>query len=117
MSRYRGRQGAKSVEQDFPHFVEIAVPPNGLGNTLVAMYDFHARYRIVAKRGHGRHDDGASFIRWCFADPAVAAAFASEFNASVKRPAGATMRCSAASAQCCRCSPLSRPVLKHLNIA
>jgi len=79
MSRYKGRQSAKSVEQDFPHFVEIAVPLNGLGNTLIAMYDFHARHGIEAKRGHGRRDDGASFIRWCFADPGLAAAFAKEF--------------------------------------
>jgi hypothetical protein len=44
------------------------------------MYDFHARHGIEAKRGHGRRD-GASFIRWCFADPGLAAAFASEFAA------------------------------------
>jgi hypothetical protein len=75
MSRYKGRQSAKSVEQDFPHFVEIAVPPNGLGNTLIAVYDFHARHGIEAKRGHGQRDDGSSFIRWWFADPDLAAAF------------------------------------------
>ena len=80
MSRYKDRQSAKSVEQEFPHFVEIAVPPNGLGNTLIAMYAFHARHGIALKRGHGRHDDGRSVIRWCFADPAVAAAFAKEFD-------------------------------------
>ena len=80
MSRYKGRQSAKSVEQDFPHFAEIAVPPNGLGNTLIAMCDVHARHGIEAKRGHGRRDDGASFIRWCFADASLAAAFASKFG-------------------------------------
>ena len=80
MSRYKDRQSAKSVEQDFPHFVEIAVPPNGLGNALIAMYAFHARHGIAPKRGHGRHDDGRGVIRWGFADPAVAAAFAKEFD-------------------------------------
>ena len=80
MSRYKGRQSAKSVEQDFPHFVEIAVPPDGLGTRLNAMYDFHARHGIEAKRGHGRRDDGGSLIRWCFADPALADAFAKEFR-------------------------------------
>ena len=79
MSRYKGRQSAKSVEQDFPHFVDIAVPPNGLGTKLDAMYDFHARHGIQPKRGHGRHDANGSVIRWCFTDKALAAAFAGEF--------------------------------------
>jgi hypothetical protein len=75
MARSKGRQSVKSA-----HFVEIAVPPNGLGNTLIAMYAFHAKHGIEAKRGHRRHDDGAGYIRWCFADPALADAFAKEFD-------------------------------------
>jgi hypothetical protein len=82
MSRYKDRQSAKAIEQDFPHFVEVVVPPNGLGNRLDAMYDFHAQRGIHPKRGHGRHDANGSVIRWCFADPALAAAFASEFGDS-----------------------------------
>jgi hypothetical protein len=79
MSRYRGRRSAKSVEQGFPHYVDVTVPPGGLGETLNAMYDFHARHGVAAKRGNRRHDDGVSVIRWCFDDPAVAAAFAKDF--------------------------------------
>ena len=45
------------------------------------MYDFHARHGIRAQRGHGRHDADGSVVRWCFGDPAVAAAFAKEFEA------------------------------------
>jgi hypothetical protein len=71
----------KSIEKDFPHFVEVAVPLGGLGNKLIAMYDFHARHGVEPKRGHGRRDYGGSYIRWCFADPALAAAFAKEFDA------------------------------------
>jgi hypothetical protein len=29
MTRYKGRQSAKVVEPDFPHFVDMAVPPGG----------------------------------------------------------------------------------------
>ena len=29
MSRYKGRQSAKSVEQDFPHYVDVVVPNGG----------------------------------------------------------------------------------------
>jgi hypothetical protein len=66
--RKRGwsRKTAKEVEEDFPHFVDIAVPPGGLGSKLAAMYDFHARHRISPKRGHGRRDDKGGAIRWCF---------------------------------------------------
>jgi hypothetical protein len=75
----RTRNVAKEVEQDFPHFVDIAVPLGGLGSKLAAMYDFHARHRISPKRGHGRRDDKGGAIRWCFADPQLADAFAQEF--------------------------------------
>ena len=75
----RTRQIAREVEQDFPHFVDINVPPGGLGSKLAAMYDFHARHRISPKRGHGRRDDKGGAIRWCFADPRLADAFAQEF--------------------------------------
>jgi hypothetical protein len=82
MSRYKGRQSAKAVEQDFPHYVDVVVPEGGLGMKLNAMYEFHARHGIQPKRGHGRHAANGSVIRWCFADPALAAAFAKDFGAS-----------------------------------
>jgi len=31
MSRYKGRSSAKTVERDFPHIVEMAVPLGGFG--------------------------------------------------------------------------------------
>ena len=37
-------QSAKAVEQDFPHFVDMVVPPGGLGKRLDAMYEFHTRH-------------------------------------------------------------------------
>ena len=82
MTRYKGSRGAKAVERKYPHFVDVVVPPGGLGRRLDAMYDFHARHGIRAQRGHGRHDANGSVVRWCFADPAIAAAFAKEFAAS-----------------------------------
>jgi hypothetical protein len=39
MSRYKGRQSAKALEQDFPRIVEMIVPEGGFGKTLDAMYD------------------------------------------------------------------------------
>ena len=65
MTRYKGRQNAKAVERDFPHFVDIVVPPGGLGAKLDDMYEFHTMHGIKPQRGHGRHDANGSVIRWC----------------------------------------------------
>jgi hypothetical protein len=75
MTRYKGRQGARAVEKDFPHFVDIVVPLGGLGKRLDAMYEFHGRHCIEPKNGQGHHDASGTVIRWCFADPKVAEAF------------------------------------------
>lgn len=82
MSRYKGRSGAKAIERDFPHIVEMAVPPGWLGSKLDAMYEFHTQYGIKPQRGHGRHDANGSVIRWCFADEEIAKSFAIVFGAT-----------------------------------
>ena len=71
-TRYKGKPGT--------HLVEIAVPLGGLGDKITAMYDFHSRHGVEPKR-NWRRDYGGSYIRWCFADPAIAAAFAKKFDA------------------------------------
>ena len=40
MSRYKGRQSAKDVERDFPYFVDIVVPPRGLGKNWMQCTNF-----------------------------------------------------------------------------
>ena len=42
MTRYKGKQSAKAVEKDFPHFVGTVVLLGGLGNGLDAMYEFRS---------------------------------------------------------------------------
>ena len=32
------------ADNRFPHFVDIVVPPGGLGKRLDAMYEFHTRH-------------------------------------------------------------------------
>ena len=78
-NRYKGSMSAKAVEKDYPHHVDMVVPLGGLGNRLDAMYEFHARHGITAKRGHGRREGDRDIIRWCFADPQIARVFAAEF--------------------------------------
>ena len=80
MSRYTGRVSARAIERDFPHVVETVVPKGGLDKTLAGMHEFHKRHRIEAHTGKGRRDkNGRDYIRWCFANPGIAAKFASVF--------------------------------------
>jgi hypothetical protein len=58
----------------------MLVPEGGFGGRLNAMHDWHDARGIPAVRGQSRRENGRDYIRWCFANPAVAEAFASEFN-------------------------------------
>jgi len=79
MSRFKGQLRASRTEIEYPHHVDIIVPPGGLGTRLDAMYDFHAQHGIKPQRGQGKHDADGPIIRWCFADASLAADFASKF--------------------------------------
>lgn len=86
MAERKGRTGLKSIERDFPHIVELVVSPGGLGKTMDAIYDFHARHDIRAKHGPTRHDkNGHNYILWRFADPKTAAKFADKFGGTVRQ--------------------------------
>jgi len=45
-----------------------------------APYDFHVQHGIKPQRGHGKHDENRSVIRWCFAEASLAVAFASKLR-------------------------------------
>jgi hypothetical protein len=81
MTRYKSRTSFKTIERDFPHHVDILVPDGGLGKRLDDMYAWHHARGIQAMHGRGRRDEsGRDYVRWCFADPAIAAALAKEFG-------------------------------------
>jgi hypothetical protein len=80
LARYKGRISAKNIERDFPHIVEIVVPPGGLGKRLDQMYDWHRERDIEVHRGSGRLEEGRDIVRWCFADAKTAADFAVAFG-------------------------------------
>ena len=80
MTRYKGQLKATRTEIEFPHHVDITIPPGGLGTRFDAMYEFHAQHGVKPQRGHGKHDADSAVIRWCFADASLAAAFASKFK-------------------------------------
>jgi hypothetical protein len=85
MARYKGRMSPKTIERDFPHVVEIAVPPRGLGKRLDAMHAFHAARGVKACIGLGRREDNLDYLRWYFSSPKMAAAFAAEFGGTYLR--------------------------------
>ena len=81
MTRYKGRTSFKAIESAYPDHVDMLVPEGGLGKRLEEMYIWHLTRRIPAMHGRGRRDEnGRDIIRWCFADPKIAEAFASEFG-------------------------------------
>ena len=92
MALYKGRSSRKAIERDFPHHVEIAIPPGGLGKRLDAMHEFCAA-RGIHSHAFTHRKKGEFSIRWHFADPAMAAAFAGVFDGSIPQgsPAGAVL--------------------------
>jgi hypothetical protein len=45
-----------SNERDFPHLVELALPPKGLRAIFLDIDTFHRHNRIPARRGRSQHD-------------------------------------------------------------
>ena len=83
MTRYKGRFSVNAIERDFPHIVEMAVPPRGFGSRLDTMYEWHRSRSIEGRRGRGRHEDDQDYVRWCFSDAYFATSFAAEFGGTV----------------------------------
>ena len=77
---------SKAFKREFPHIVEVAVPPRGLGKRLDAMHAFHAERGIEACLGRGRREDNQDYLRWYFTDPTTAASFAIEFSGEFLTP-------------------------------
>jgi hypothetical protein len=43
-------------ERDFPHLVELALPPEGFRSVLLEIDAFHRNRRIPVRRGQNRHE-------------------------------------------------------------
>ena len=67
-------------ERDFPHLVELALPPGGFRSVFLEIDAFHRDRRIPVRRGRGRQEAEQSYIRFCFPDPATADAFRNRFG-------------------------------------
>jgi hypothetical protein len=80
MTRHKGRTGTKAIERNFPHVIEMAIPPGGLGKRLDALHEWHKARGILSHGSRGRHDEGTFYIRWYFTEAATADAFLVAFG-------------------------------------
>jgi hypothetical protein len=71
---------ALANEQDFPHLVELSVPPKGFRNAFLEFDAFHSEHRIPVRRGQNRHEVKQVYIRFCFPNTATADAFRNGFG-------------------------------------
>ena len=53
-------------ERDFPHVVELALPPGGFRSVFLEIDAFHRDRRIPVRRGRSRYDVKPFHIRFCF---------------------------------------------------
>jgi hypothetical protein len=80
MSRRKGEHIARMNQRDFPHIVELPLPPGGVGHWDGAVATFHDERKIPMRFGRSRRDDGEFCVRLCFADPTDAEAFQKRFG-------------------------------------
>jgi hypothetical protein len=73
MSRRKREITGLSNERDFPHLVELALPPGGFRSVFLDFDAFHRERRIPVRRGRSRHEAEQSYLRFCFPDAATAA--------------------------------------------
>jgi hypothetical protein len=67
-------------ERDFPHLIELALPPKGFRDVLLQIGAFHRERRIPVRRGRSRYGAKPFYIRFCFPDTATADAFRNRFG-------------------------------------
>ena len=73
-------------ERDFPHLVELALPPGGFRSVFLEIDTFHRERRIPVRRGRSRYEAEQSYIRFCFPDAATADAFRNRFGGECLTP-------------------------------
>src|SRR5215467_4260492 len=80
MTRRKREITGLANERDFPHLVELALPPGGFRSVFLEFDAFHRQRRIPVRRGRSRHEAERSYIRFCFPDAATADAFRNRFG-------------------------------------
>ena len=69
MTRRKREITGLANERDFPHLVELALPPGPFRSVILEIDAFHRERRIPVRRGRSRHEAEQSYIRFCFPTP------------------------------------------------
>ena len=72
MSRRKSEITGHMNERDFPHLVELALPPGGIRDQSLEFNAFHHECGIPIRRGRVRHEVEQFHVRFCFPDAATA---------------------------------------------
>src|SRR5215469_1015179 len=67
-------------ERNFPHLVELVLPPEGFRSVLLEIDEAHRERQIPVRRGRNRYEAKSFYIRLCFPDAATADAFRNRFG-------------------------------------
>ena len=87
MTRRKSEFVRLTNERDFPHLVELALPPEGFRDVLLQIDAFHPDRHIPLRRGRSRYGVKPLYIRFCFPDAATADAFRNRFGGKCLTPA------------------------------
>jgi hypothetical protein len=80
MTRRKSEFVRQTNERDFPHLVELALPPEGFRDVLLQIGAFHRERRIPVRRGRSRYGVKPFYVRFCFPDADTADAFRNRFG-------------------------------------
>jgi hypothetical protein len=80
MNRRKGETTGRMNERDFPHLVELALPPGGFQVQDQQFDVFHRERGIPIRCGTGRQDEGQFYVRFCFPSAGHAQAFRDRFG-------------------------------------
>ena len=80
MSRRKGEITGHMNERDFPHLVELALPPGGFRSRSDEMQAFQREHGIQIRRGRGWTEAEQFFVHFCFPSAAHADAFRERFG-------------------------------------
>jgi hypothetical protein len=78
--RRKGEASGLMNERDFPHLVELPLPPDGFRNVSSEFDAFHRERGIPLRRGRGRREAEHIYRRFCFPSVAHADAFCDRFG-------------------------------------
>jgi hypothetical protein len=80
MNRRKGETTGSMNERDFPHLIELAVPPRGFQGQDVEFDAFHRDHGIPIRCGSGQQKEGQFYVRFCFPRADLAHAFRDLFG-------------------------------------